>query len=77
MSVRTLHGRIGEGLPKEIQDVIEIHTWDVKKLEGIKKKKELRARTVPSIAVNGEVLFQSGIPQQDELSAAILERLPG
>jgi hypothetical protein len=63
-------------LPKEIQDVIEVHTWDVKKLEGIKKKKELRARIVPSIAVNGEVLFQSGIPQQDELSAAILERLP-
>ena len=64
-------------LPKEIQDVIEVYTWDVKKLEGIKKKMELRARTVPSIAVNGEVLFQSGIPQHDELSAAILERLPG
>ena len=53
---------------------IEVHTRDVRKLEGIKKKKELRARTVPSIAVNGEVLFQSGIPQQDELSAAILLR---
>jgi hypothetical protein len=38
-------------LPKEIQDVIEIHTWDVRKLEGIKKKKELRAGTVPSIGV--------------------------
>ncbi|HET6460419.1 MAG TPA: hypothetical protein VFG29_06490 [Syntrophales bacterium] len=63
-------------LPKEIQDVIEVYTWDVKKLEGIKKKMELRARTVPSIAVNGEVLFQCVIPQQDELLAAILERLP-
>jgi hypothetical protein len=61
-------------LPKEIQDGIEVHIWDVKKLEGIKKKKELRARAVPSIALNGEVVFQSGIPEHDELIAAIRER---
>ena len=58
-------------LPKEIQDIIEVNIWNVKQLEGVKKKKELRAKAVPSIAVDGRVLFQSGIPQHDELIAAI------
>jgi hypothetical protein len=62
-------------LPKEIQDVIEVNIWNVKQLEGIKKKKELRAKAVPSIAVDGRVVFQSGIPQHDELIAAIRERI--
>ncbi len=62
-------------LPKEIQDVIEVNIWNVKQLEGIKKKRELRAKAVPSIAVNGRVLFQSGIPQNDELIAAISEQV--
>jgi hypothetical protein len=62
-------------LPKEIQEIIEIKIWNVKTLEGIKKKKELRARVVPSIGINGEIVFQSGIPEQSELVAAIRERL--
>ena len=62
-------------LPEEIQDVIEVRLWDVKRLEGIKRKRELRAKAVPSIALNGEVVFQSGIPQHDELIMAIRERL--
>ncbi len=64
-------------LPKEIQDVIEVRLWDVKRLEGIKRKKELCANTVPSIAINGEVVFHSGIPQHEELISAIRERLAG
>jgi len=62
-------------LPKEIQDVIEVNIWNVKQLEGIKKKKELRAKAVPSIAVDGRVVFQSRIPEHDELIAAIRERV--
>ena len=62
-------------LPKKMQEVMEIRIWNVKELEGIRKKKELRARVVPSIAINGEVVFQSGIPDEDALIAAINERL--
>jgi hypothetical protein len=47
----------------------------VKTLEGIKRKKELRAQAVPSIAINEEVVFQSGIPQHEELIIAIRERV--
>ncbi len=64
-------------LPKEIQDVIEVRLWDVKRLEGIKRKKALCAKSVPSIAINGEVVFQSGIPQHEELINAIRERHAG
>ena len=62
-------------LPKEIQDVIEVRIWNVKELEGIKRKRELRARAVPSIAIDYEVVFQSGIPQHEELISAITKRL--
>jgi hypothetical protein len=64
-------------LPKEIQDVVEVQIWNVKKLEGIKRKKELGARAIPSIAINGEVVFQSGVPQHEDLIRAIQERLSG
>jgi hypothetical protein len=62
-------------LPKEIQDVIVVRIWNVKNLQGIKRKKELCARVVPSIAINHEVVFQSGIPQHEELIMAISDRL--
>ena len=62
-------------LPKKMQEIMQIRTWNVKQLEGIKKKKELRAKVVPSIAINGKMVFESGIPQRDELIAAINERL--
>lgn len=57
-------------LPREIQDIIEVRTWNVKELEGIKRKAALQAK-VPSIAINGEVVFQSGIPVEEDLISAI------
>ncbi|MGA8572941.1 MAG: hypothetical protein ACLP7A_06145 [Desulfobaccales bacterium] len=62
-------------LPTEIQEVIEVRLWDVKTLEGIKRKKALGARAVPSIALNEEMVFQSGIPQHEELIIAIRDRV--
>ena len=62
-------------LPTEIQEVIEVRLWDVKTLKGIKRKKALGARAVPSIAINEEVVFQSGIPQHEELIIAIRDRV--
>ena len=62
-------------LPEEIQEVIDVRIWNVKQLEGVKRKKELHAKTVPSIALNEEVVFCSGIPQEEELILAIRERL--
>ena len=61
-------------LPKEMQEMMDIRIWNVKKLEGIRKKKELGVRVVPSICLNGEAVFQSGIPQEDDLITAIRKR---
>jgi hypothetical protein len=62
-------------LPKAIQDIIEVRIWNVKEPQGTNRIKELGARVVPCIALNGEVVFQSCIPQQEELITAINERL--
>ena len=62
-------------LPQEIQDLIEVHIWKVKEPQGIKRIQELGARVVPCIAINGEVVFQSCLPQEEELITAIRERL--
>ncbi|MGB9802858.1 hypothetical protein [Desulfofundulus sp.] len=59
-------------LPQEIQDGIEVLIWNVKSLEGINRKLELGARVIPAIALNNEVVYESTIPSQDELIAAIL-----
>jgi len=64
-------------LPPEIQDLIEVRIWNVKEPQGINRIKELGARVVPCIAINDEVVFQSGIPQEEELITAIRERLSG
>ena len=61
-------------LPEEVQQLMDIHIWNIKELKGIIRKKELRAKVVPAIAINGEVIFQSGIPQHEELIMAIRER---
>lgn len=61
-------------LPQEIQDGIEVFIWNVKTLEGINRKLELGARVIPALALNNEVVYESTIPSQDELIAAILKR---
>ena len=58
-------------LPEEVQDLMDVHIWNVKELQRIIRKRELHAKVVPAIAINGEVIFQSGIPQHEELIMAI------
>jgi hypothetical protein len=61
-------------LPKEIQDIIEVHEWDMRTMEGVQRFKQLRAKSLPSIALDGELVFEAIIPQQEELIDAIRER---
>ena len=49
-------------LPAEIQERIEVRVWNVKELQGIQRKKALRAKAVPSIAINEEVVFNPAFP---------------
>jgi hypothetical protein len=61
-------------LPEETKDLIEIKEWDMRTLEGNRRFMELKAKSLPSIALDGELLYESLIPGQEELTEAIQRR---
>ncbi len=63
-----------QALPEEIQAIIEVHEWDLRTRGGVQRFKELRAKSLPSIALNGELVFVALIPPQEELIQAIEHR---
>ncbi len=64
-------------LPKEIRDNIDYHEWSLRDREGITMFKRFNARSLPSIAINRELCFESLIPTQDQLIEAITQKLKG
>lgn len=64
-------------LPDYIQEIIEVRQWDMRTREGVKRFMELNARSLPSVALNGQLVYEAIIPPQEDLIAAILERYPG
>jgi hypothetical protein len=61
-------------LPEETKELIEIREWDMRTLEGNKRFLELKAKSLPSIALDGELVYESLIPGQEELTSEILRR---
>ncbi|NHM26667.1 hypothetical protein G7K71_06615 [Desulfofundulus sp. TPOSR] len=66
-----------KALPQEIKDMIEVHEWDMRTREGIKRFLELKAKSLPSIALDNELVFEAVIPPQEDLIAAIKARYAG
>lgn len=62
-------------LPKEIKDKIDYHEWSLRNREGIEMFKRFKARSLPSIAINEELRFESLIPTQEDLIKAITQEL--
>jgi hypothetical protein len=54
--------------------MIEAHEWDMRTHEGVRRWRELKARSLPAIAINGELVFQAMIPLREELIEEILKR---
>ncbi len=63
-------------LPKEIQEVIQYKEWSIKNKEGIGKFIEMKGKVLPTIAIQGDLLFESIIPQYEELIDAMADRAP-
>lgn len=63
-----------KALPQEIQDIIEVHEWDLRTREGVNRFLKLGAKSLPSIAIDGELVFEAIIPFQEDLAAAILSK---
>ncbi|MEJ2157639.1 MAG: hypothetical protein P8X96_20095 [Desulfobacteraceae bacterium] len=63
-----------KALPEEIQDIIEVHQWDMRTREGVQRFRQLKAKSLPSIALDGELMYEALIPMQEELIAEIQRR---
>ena len=61
-------------LPEEIQQLIEVHEWDMRTREGVERFRELKAKSLPSVALDGELTYESLIPMQEEMIAEIQRR---
>ncbi|OGP63315.1 MAG: hypothetical protein A2V65_11220 [Deltaproteobacteria bacterium RBG_13_49_15] len=61
-------------LPEEIQALIDIHEWDMRTRPGIQRFKELKARSLPSVALDEDLIYESIIPGQEELIHEIRRR---
>jgi hypothetical protein len=61
-------------LPEEIKNIIEVHEWDMRTREGVERFKELKAKSLPSVALDGDLVYESIIPGQEELIEEIKRR---
>ena len=58
-------------LPLQIKEMIEIREWDMRTLAGNSRFLELQGRSLPSIALEDALVYESIIPGQEELAAEI------
>jgi hypothetical protein len=58
-------------LPQEVLDKIEYREWSLRTLEGAARFRELKARSLPSVAIQGKLAFECNIPPEEELITAI------
>ena len=63
-----------KALPDNIQNMIEVQEWDMRTLEGVARFKDLKAKSLPSVALDGELVYESIIPMQEELIDEISKR---
>jgi hypothetical protein len=60
-------------LPEDIKAVIDVYEWDMRTREGIQRFRELKAKSLPSVALDGALVWESIIPMQEEIIAKIQE----
>ncbi len=63
-----------KALPNDIQELIDVRKWDMRTREGIQRFRDLRAKCLPSIAMDGDLIYESLIPGQEELGEEIQRR---
>lgn len=63
-------------LPDEIQAMIDYREWSIKTKEGIGKFTELKGKVLPTICIEGDLVFESLIPQYEELIDEMTKRAP-
>lgn len=61
-------------MPEEVQSLIEYKEHSIKNKDGIGKFMELKGKVLPSIAIEGDIVFPSIIPQYEELIDEMAKR---
>ena len=61
-------------MPQEVQELIEYKEWSVKTKTGVAKFTEMKGKVLPSIAIEGDIVFPSIIPQYEELIDEMAKR---
>ena len=61
-------------LPQDIQEIIEVREWDMRTREGVQRFRELKAKSLPSVALDGDLVYEALIPMQEELIGEIRRR---
>jgi hypothetical protein len=63
-------------LPGDVQKMIEYQEWSIKNKDGIGKFLELKGKVLPTICIERDLVFESIIPQYEELIDEMAKRAP-
>jgi hypothetical protein len=63
-------------LPDDVQEMIQYKEWSIKTKSGIGMFTRLKGRVLPTICIEEDLVFQSVIPQYEELIDALAQRAP-
>ena len=63
-------------MPPDVQEMIEYKEWSIKTKSGIGKFLELNGKVLPTICIEGDLVFESIIPQYEELIDELAKRAP-
>jgi len=63
-------------LPSDVQEMIEYKEWSIKTKEGVGKFLELKGKVLPTICIERDLVFESLIPQYEELIDEMAKRAP-
>jgi hypothetical protein len=63
-------------LPTDVQEMIVYREWSIKNKDAIGKFIELKGRVLPTICIESDLVFESIIPQYEELIDEMAKRAP-
>jgi hypothetical protein len=63
-------------LPSDVQEMIEYTEWSIKNKDGVGKFLELKGKVLPTICIEKDLVFESIIPQYEELIDEMAKRAP-
>jgi hypothetical protein len=63
-------------LPTDVQEMIEYTEWSIKNKDGVGKFLDLKGKVLPTICIEEDLVFESIIPQYEELIDEMAKRAP-